>query len=95
MKPDASHPKCQPVGVRWTSLFAHFSIPVVLGLGLCLAALAIMMNCYSLMIAHERTDGVRAELQAMQSRLQAVEKEMKSLKSKTQESSSNGASPAR
>ncbi len=32
----ASHRKCQPVGVRWTSLFGHFVSPEKADRGLCL-----------------------------------------------------------
>lgn len=74
MKPQQpSQPTCQRVGVRWIALFAHFSIPVLLGLGLGLAGLAIIMNSYSLMLAHERIDDFREELRAMQNKLESIE----------------------
>jgi len=56
---------------------------------------APVMNSFALMRVNENMVVHREVLLATQSRLQAVESEMKSLKSKTPESSSSGVSQAR
>lgn len=84
------------VGIRWIDLFAVFISRwwVVLAAGALLTA-ASMMNSFALMRVNANMVAHREVLIATQNRLQAVESEMKSLKSKIPESSSNVASPKR
>lgn len=86
------HRKCRRVGIRWTGLFAHFTMPLV-GMTAMLLVAASIMNSFAVMRVNENMAVLRQELRAMQTTLQAQQESGQQLQPKTLGLSSNAASP--